>query len=68
MTTVGDLRRILNGILDQLAGLGDDEVVEVQPNTFGMGMTVLGVWDGFIDYSEPIEIEREEEDEEEEEE
>lgn len=67
MTTVGDLRRIANGILDQLAGLGDDEVVEVQPNTFGMGMTILGVWDGFIDYTD-IEMEAEEEEEEEEEE
>ena len=65
MTTVGDLRRIANGILDQLAGLGDDEVVEVQPNTFGMGMTILGVWDGFIDYTD-IEMEEEEEEEEEE--
>lgn len=65
MTTVGDLRRIANGILDQLAGLGDDERVEVQPNTFGMGMTILGVWDGFIDYSD-IEMEEEEEEEEEE--
>ena len=67
MTTVGDLRRIANGILDQLVGLGDDEAVEVQPNTFGMGMTILGVWDGFIDYSD-IELEAEEEEEEEEEE
>ena len=67
MTTVGDLRRIANGILDQLAGLGDDEVVEVQPNTFGMGMTILGVWDGFIDYTD-IEMEAEEEEEEEEDE
>lgn len=56
MTTVGDLRRIANGILDQLAGLGDDEAVEVQPNTYGMGMTILGTRDGYIDYSEPIEI------------
>lgn len=66
MTTVGDLRRIANGILDQLAGLGDDEAVEVQPNTYGMGTTILEVWDGFIDYTD-IEMEKEEEEEEEEE-
>ena len=57
MTTVGDLRRIANGILDQLAGLGDDEVVEVQPNTYGMGLTILGVRYWYIDYSEPLELE-----------
>lgn len=59
MTTVGDLRRIANRILDQLDGLRDDERVVVYSNTYGMGMSVLGTRDGYIDYSEPIEIDEE---------
>lgn len=61
MTTVGDLRRIANRILDQLDGLGDDERVAVYSNTYGMGMSILGTKDGYIDYSEPIEIDEDDE-------
>lgn len=59
MTTVGKLREIAEGILDQICGMDDDTRIVTRTNTFRMD-NVLEVYDGFIDYTD-IEIDYDEE-------
>lgn len=52
MTTARQLREIAEGILDQIDGMDDDQVIYIRPNTYGMDYTILETSDGFIDYTD----------------
>ncbi len=49
MTTVGELREILNGILAQLEGHADEAPIYTSPNTMGIRHE-MELYDGFVDY------------------
>ena len=50
MTTVGDLREIIEGILYQIEGVDDDVELRIWTNTYFVNGFPLEVKDGFIDY------------------
>lgn len=47
--TVGKLRAIASGLLDELTGLDDGDRIVTYPNTYGMYGTILETCEGFID-------------------
>ena len=50
MTTVGDLREIIEDILNQIEGVDDDVRIRIYSNTYFVEGRPLEVRDGFIDY------------------
>lgn len=50
MTTVGDLREIIEEIQYQIEGVDDDVELRVWTNTYFVNGLPLEVRDGFIDY------------------
>lgn len=49
MTTVGELKEVLQNILAQLEGHADEAPIYTAPNTMGI-RNEMELYDGFIDY------------------
>lgn len=52
--TVAELKRKLQGYLDDLDDYNETDEVRVSPNTYGMGNNFLATYEGFIDFNDPV--------------
>ena len=52
--TVADLKRKLQGYLDDLDDYNETDEVKVSCNTYGMGNNFLATYEGFIDFNDPV--------------